>query len=39
MNSPLWFALGAVVLVIAAHGALFWFFLGRSGKKRDDNDA
>jgi len=39
MTTPLWIALSAVVLVIAAHVALFWFFLGRSDKKRDDDDA
>lgn len=39
MSSALWIALGAVALVIAAHVTLFWFFLGRSGKKREDDDA
>ena len=39
MSTPLWIALGAVALVIAAHVALFWFFLARPGKKPDDDDA
>jgi hypothetical protein len=37
MSAALWIALGAVVLVIAAHVLLFWLFLGRSGGRRDDD--
>lgn len=35
MNHILWIALGASLLVVLAHVALFWIFLGRSGRKRD----
>jgi len=36
MSPPLWIALGATLLVVLAHVALFWFFLGRPPRKRDD---
>ena len=35
MNPALWIGLGAAVLVILAHIALFWFFI-RPGKDDDE---
>jgi hypothetical protein len=37
MDRVVWIALGAGALVIVAHVALFWFFLGR--KDRSSGDA
>lgn len=37
MNTALWIALGAAALVILAHVALFWFFLGRPGRGRAED--
>ena len=34
MNSALWIAVGAAVLVVLAHVGLFWWFLVR--KSKDD---
>jgi len=36
MNSALWIAVGAAVLVVLAHVVLFWWFLIRKGKDKDD---
>jgi hypothetical protein len=32
MNSAFWIAVGAALLVVLAHVALFWWFLCRKGK-------
>jgi hypothetical protein len=36
MTSTLWIAVGATVLMIAAHIVLFWWFLARPEKKEPD---
>ena len=38
MNSALWIAIGAAVIVVLAHIGLFWWFLMRKGKDKDDSD-
>lgn len=35
MNSALWIALGAALVVVLAHVGLFWWFLMR--KRKDDD--
>jgi hypothetical protein len=35
MNSALWIALGAALLVVLAHAGLFWWFICK-GRKNDD---
>ncbi|MCU0748009.1 MAG: hypothetical protein MUF13_00480 [Akkermansiaceae bacterium] len=37
-NPALWIALAAAVLVILAHGGLFWWFLCRGKNRRKDQD-
>jgi len=37
MNSALWIAIGAAVIVVAAHIGLFWWFLVRKGKDKNDS--
>ena len=39
MTSTLWIAVGATVLMIAAHIFLFWWFLVRLERKNSDQDA
>ena len=35
MNSALWIAVGAAVIVVLAHIGLFWWLLIRKGKGKD----
>jgi hypothetical protein len=37
MNSALWIAMGAALVVVLAHVGLFWWFLCK-GNKKDGHD-
>lgn len=37
MSFALWIAIGAAVIVVLAHIGLFWWFLIRKGKDKDDS--